>query len=194
MNQQTQPVPVTVAEHPLRRVRLRRGLTQVELAGLAGLSYSYISMIERGRRELTRRDHVNALAAASKVPSAELAPSMIAGSDEWVPAPASACAFPPLRDDLAVARHRELAGQLVGWVSRGDTFAAGVWLRRLACDASVNPWLLLDQLTALDIIGLSYLDSRPSGGTGRAWYLSAAPDGGGLDDSTVRGGIQCAAR
>ena len=40
------PVPVAAAGHPLRRVRLRRGLTQVELAGLAGLSFSYISMIE----------------------------------------------------------------------------------------------------------------------------------------------------
>ena len=37
------------AEHPLRRARLRRGMTQVELAGLAGLASSYISMIERGR-------------------------------------------------------------------------------------------------------------------------------------------------
>jgi hypothetical protein len=42
------------ADHPLRQVRLRRGLTQVELAGLAGLSYSYISMIECGRGKLRR--------------------------------------------------------------------------------------------------------------------------------------------
>ncbi len=87
MTRQARPVPVTGAEHPLRRVRLRRGLTQVELAGLAGLAPSCISMIERGRRKLTRRDHVNALAAALKVPSAEIAPSMIAGSGEWAPAP-----------------------------------------------------------------------------------------------------------
>ena len=56
-----------VAEHPLRRARLRRGMTQVELAGLAGLSCSYISMVERGQRKLTRRDHVNALAAVLRV-------------------------------------------------------------------------------------------------------------------------------
>ena len=42
------------ADHPLRQVRLRRGLTQVELAGLAGLSYSYISMIECGRGDPPR--------------------------------------------------------------------------------------------------------------------------------------------
>jgi transcriptional regulator with XRE-family HTH domain len=107
MNKQTQPVPVTGAEHPLRQARLRRGLTQV---GLAGLASSYISMIERGRRKLTRRDHVNALAAALKVPPAEIAPSMIAGSDEWAPAPASACAFPPARVISADSTERGRAG------------------------------------------------------------------------------------
>jgi DNA-binding XRE family transcriptional regulator len=82
------PVPVAAADHPLRRVRLRRGLTQVELAGLAGLSFSYISMIETGQRVLTRRDHVNALAAALRVPPTEIAPAMVPGSDEWAPGPA----------------------------------------------------------------------------------------------------------
>ena len=37
--------------------------------------------------------------------------------------------------------------QLMSQVSRGDTYAAGAWLRRLARDPSVHPWLLLDQLT-----------------------------------------------
>jgi transcriptional regulator with XRE-family HTH domain len=177
MTRQTRPVPVTGAEHPLRRVRSRRGLTQVELAGLAGLSYSYISMIECGRRRLTRRDHVNALAAALKVPPAEIAPSMIAGSDEWARAPASACAFPPAGDDITMARHRHLAGRFIGHVISGDTCAAGAWLRRMARDPDVNPWLLLDQLTTAEhaVLGLSV---RPSGGN-RARVISA--------DSTGRG-------
>jgi transcriptional regulator with XRE-family HTH domain len=177
MNKQTRPVPVTDAEHPLRRVRLRRGLTQVELAGLAGLASSYISMIERGRRNLTRRDHVNALAAALKVPPAEIAPSMIAGSDEWAPAPASAYAFPPAGDDITMARHRDLAGRFIGHVISGDTCAAGAWLRRMARDPNVNPWLLLDQLTTAEhaVLGLSV---RPSGGNW-ARVISA--------DSTGRG-------
>jgi transcriptional regulator with XRE-family HTH domain len=145
-NRQTQPTPAD-ADHPLRRVRLRRGLTQVELAGPAGLSYSYISMIECGQRKLTRRDHVNALAAALRVPPAEIAPSTIPGSDEWAPAP-PASAFPPANDDIAAARHRKLAARLIGLVSRGDTRAAGACLRRMARDPSVSPWLLLDQLTA----------------------------------------------
>jgi transcriptional regulator with XRE-family HTH domain len=174
MTGQARPVPVTSAGHPLRRVRLRRGLTQVELAGLAGLSYSYISMIECGRRTLTRRDHVNALAAALRVPPAEIAPGTVPGLDEWAPAPpAPAPAFPPAGDDIAAARHRELAGQLIGYVSRGDTYAAGAWLRRLARDPGVNPWLLLDQLTPL-----SSKNSRLLGGSG-ARLVSAGSTGRG---------------
>ena len=177
MTRPTRPVPVTGAEHPLRQARLRRGLTQVELAGLAGLASSYISMIERGRRKLTRRDHVNALAAALKVPPAEIAPSMIAGSDEWAPAPPPACAFPPAGDDITMARHRALAWRFIGHVISGDTCAAGAWLRRMARDPGVNPWLLLDQLTTAQhaVPGLSV---RPSGGN-RARLISA--------DSTGRG-------
>ena len=155
-----------VADHPLRRIRLRRGLTQVELAGLADLSYSYISMIECGRRILTRRDHVNALAAVLRVPPAEIAPNISPGSDEWAPAlPAPASAFPPVIDDIAVTRHRELARQLIGWVSRSDTCAAGAWLRRLARDPSVNPWLLLDQFTA-QAAAWPGPRPRPLGGSG----------------------------
>ncbi len=177
MTRQNPAVPVTNAGHPLRQARLRRGLTQVELAGLAGLSYSYISMIECGRRKLTRRDHVNALAAALKVPPAEIAPSTIAGSGEWAPAPPPACAFPPARDDITMARHRDLAGRFIGHVISGDTCAAGAWLRRMARDPDVNPWLLLDRLTTAEhaVLGLSV---RPSGGN-RARVISA--------DSTGRG-------
>jgi transcriptional regulator with XRE-family HTH domain len=174
MTRPTRPVPVTGAEHPLRRVRLRRGLTQVELAGLAGLSYSYISMIECGRRKLTRRDHVNALAAALRVAPAEIAPGTVPGLDEWAPAlPGPAPAFPPLTDDIAAARHRELAGQLIGHVSRGDAYAAGAWLRRLSRDPGVHPWLLLDQFTLL-----SSKNSRLLGGSG-ARLASAGSTGRG---------------
>jgi len=157
-----------VAEHPLRRARLRRGMTQVELAGLAGLASSYISMIERGRRPLRRRDHVNALAAVLKVAPTEIAPSMIGGSDEWAPAPLPACAFPPAGDDLTMARHRDLARRFIGHVISGDSYAAGAWLRRMARDPNVSPWLLLDQLTTTGqaVPGLSVC-ARP-GRTGRA--------------------------
>ena len=167
-DEQTYPVAAAGDDHPLRRLRRRRGLTQVELAGLAGLSGSYISMIERGQRTLSRRDHVNTLAVVLRVPPAEIAPSITPDFDEWAPAlPVLASAFPPLSDDLAVARHRELAAQFMSQVSRGDTYAAGAWLRRQARDPRVNPWLLLDQLSAPDIT-LPGTRSRPPGGAWRA--------------------------
>jgi transcriptional regulator with XRE-family HTH domain len=169
-----QSAPVAGAVHPLRRVRRRRGLTTTALADLAGLSPSFISMVETGQRPLRRRDHVNALAAALRVPPAEIAPSISPGFDEWAPAPpAPACAFPPLTDDLAVARHRELAAQFISGASCGDMSAAGAWLRRLARDPGVNPWLLLDQLTVL-----SSKNSRPPGRSG-ARLVSAGGTGRG---------------
>ena len=156
----------TGADHPLRRARRRRGLSTTALADLAGLSPSFISMVETGQRPLRRRDHVNALAAVLRVPPAEIAPGISPGIDEWAPAPpAPASAFPPHGDDITVARHQELAAQLISQVRRGDTYAAGAWLRRLARDPDVNPWLLLDQLTA-PTAAASGLGSRPPRGSG----------------------------
>jgi transcriptional regulator with XRE-family HTH domain len=173
----SQPVPAAVADHPLRQVRRRRGLTQVELAGLAGMSYCYISMIECGRRRLRRRDHINALAAALRVPPAEIAPGTVPGFDEWAPASSPASAFPAASDEIAMARHRELAGRFIGYVSQGDTFAAGAWLRRMARDPDVNPWLLLDQLTTRENIA-SGSHSRPLGGS-RTRLVSTGSSGRG---------------
>jgi transcriptional regulator with XRE-family HTH domain len=170
----SQPVTAAGEDHPLRRVRRRRGLTTTALADLAGLSPSFISMVETGQRPLRRRDHINALAAALRVPPAEIAPSTSPGFDEWAPAPpAPASAFPPLSDDITVARYQELATQFISQVSRGDTYAAGAWLRRLARDPNVHPWLLLDQLTLL-----SGKNSRPLGGSG-ARLVSADGTGRG---------------
>ena len=171
---------IAVADHPLRRVRRRRGISQTALAGLSGLSVSFVSMVETGQRPLRRRDDINALAAALRVPPTEIAPSTSPGFDEWAPAPALASAFPPVTDDLAVARHQELAAQFMRQVRRGDTYAAGAWLRRLARVRSVNPWLLLDQLTAPDIT-LPGSCSRPPGGSG-ARLVSADSTGRGRSD------------
>jgi len=173
----SQPVPAAVADHPLRQARRRRGLTLTVLADQSGLSQSFLSMVETGQRPLRRRDHINALAAALRVPPADIAPSTVPGFDEWAPASSSASAFPAGSDEIAIARHRELAGRFTSYVIQGDTFAAGAWLRRLARDPSVSPWLLLDQLTAPDT-GLSGVWSRPSGGSGTR-LVSAGSTGRG---------------
>jgi transcriptional regulator with XRE-family HTH domain len=158
------PAPAAVADHPLRRVRRRRGLTLAVLADLSGLSVAFLSMVENGQRALTRRGHVNALAAALRVAPAEIAPSTLPGSGEWgSPPPATARVFPVTGDEITAARHRDLAAELTSYVIRGDRYAAGVWLRRLARDPAVSPWLLLDQLITRET-GVS--GPRPRGGSG----------------------------
>ncbi len=71
-----------VADHPLWRARRKRGLALTARAGLAGLSQSFLSMVETGQRPLRRRDHVNALALALRVSPVETAPTAIPGFDE----------------------------------------------------------------------------------------------------------------
>jgi transcriptional regulator with XRE-family HTH domain len=56
----------------LRTLRRWRGKTQAELAGLAGLSPSFISMVETGQRPLDRRSHISAVASALKVSETDL--------------------------------------------------------------------------------------------------------------------------
>lgn len=56
----------------LRVLRRWRGLTQAELGGLAGLSPSFISMVEHGTRMLDRRSHIAALASALRVSETDL--------------------------------------------------------------------------------------------------------------------------
>lgn len=51
----------------LRAARLRRGMSQTALAGLARVSPAYISMIETGQRPLTRVRDVVALADSLQV-------------------------------------------------------------------------------------------------------------------------------
>ncbi len=172
-----QPEPAAATDNPLRRLRQRRGLTLTVLADLSGLSVSFLSMVENGKRKLSRRDHVNAIAAALRVPPADIAPSEVPGFDEWAPSlqtPVSA--FPAINNDLVINRHEELAVKFTGYVGQGDTYAAGAWLRRLARDPSVSPWLLLDQLITRAV--LPGMHPRPLGGSGTR-LVSA--------DSTARG-------
>lgn len=58
------------------------------LAGLVGLSASFLCRIEHGQRELHRKSHVLALAGALRVTPAELMPWVLAGTPaQRVPAP-----------------------------------------------------------------------------------------------------------
>lgn len=57
----------------VRYWRMRRnGMTQAVLAGLAGVSQSYISQVESGRKTIDRRSTLVAVAAALQVTVADL--------------------------------------------------------------------------------------------------------------------------
>jgi transcriptional regulator with XRE-family HTH domain len=141
------PAPTDVG-HRLRRLRRRRGMTLAALAGLTGVSISYIAMVERGERTLTRLDWIIAMADALRVPVAELAPVPIPAHEDLRPsAPSPAPAF-PARTEATMTLHARLAGELLTIIARGDTRAAGIWLRRTARDPAASPWLLLDLLAA----------------------------------------------
>jgi transcriptional regulator with XRE-family HTH domain len=131
----------------LRTLRLRRGMSQVAVADLARISPAFVSMIETGQRSLTRARDILALADVLRV-----SPLYLADGREDDPAPGrpgpTTVPFPARCDPLTLARHQQLARQFIH-LAPADTRAAGDWLRRLAREPAVSPWLLLDQLAAL---------------------------------------------
>jgi transcriptional regulator with XRE-family HTH domain len=131
----------------LRSLRLRRGMSQTALAGLARMSPAFVSMVETGQRSLRSADHILALADVLRV-----SPFYLADGRDDGPAPArpptGTVPFPPRCDRITLARHQQLARQLIQLAAQ-DGRATGDWLRRLARDPTVSPWLLLDHLAPL---------------------------------------------
>ena len=62
--------------------------------------------------------------------------------------PARTVPFPARCDRFTLAQHQRLARQFIQ-LARQDGRSAGDWLRRLARQPGVHPWLLLDQLATL---------------------------------------------
>jgi transcriptional regulator with XRE-family HTH domain len=132
----------------LRVLRRWRGMTQVELAGLAGLSPSFVSMVEQGSRMLDRRSHIASLASVLKVSEADLAGGPHLSSDPVQSDPHMA--IPPLRVALqtntltsaAVNRARPLAEL------RREVFTRIEPLRRVCDHISIGRLLpdVLDEL------------------------------------------------
>lgn len=137
--------PGPVRDDPGARLcllRLRRGLSQAALAQRAGLSHTFVSMVETGKRRVTRYEHLTALASVLGVAPGDLVPGCPPGTGTSVLA-----AFPAAPDPVTLARHDRLARELAAWLATGDRRAAAFWLRRAARDSRVNPWLLLLALT-----------------------------------------------
>lgn len=131
----------------LRTWRLRRGMSQVALAELACISPALVSMVENGQRTLSRATHIVALADALRV-----SPYYLADGRDDPAAPVRLAPgmvpFPARSDPITLARHQQFARRFVH-LARQDGRAAGDLLRRLAREPTVNPWLLLDQLTTM---------------------------------------------
>jgi transcriptional regulator with XRE-family HTH domain len=141
-------MPGNDADSTLRAIRHRRGLTLAAVAERAGFTAAHLSMLETGKRKLRRLDHITALAAVLRVPPSELIDEEILSDGEWATRGGLPDrGVPGNCDDIATGRHARLADELTGHISRGDGYAAGELLKRMTRDRSVNPWLLLDQLT-----------------------------------------------
>jgi hypothetical protein len=148
----------------LRRLRLRRGMPLAVLAGRCGVSAAFLSMVENGHRELQRPAHIIALAGALGACPLYLAYGTAAGPGGQVSRPPLPAPFPALADSATLRRHGLLAGEFAGFLARGDGRAAGDWLRRIARDPGVSPWLLIDQLATRrtgDMISARLNDSGP---------------------------------
>lgn len=132
----------------LRTLRLRRGMSQVALAELVCISPALVSMVENGQRQLRSADHIIALADALRVSPLYLA-------DGWEDTSASerrnprTVPFPVRCGPITLDRHQQLARQYTVLLASSDGRAAGDWLRRLAREPAVNPWLLIDQFAGL---------------------------------------------
>jgi transcriptional regulator with XRE-family HTH domain len=79
----------------LRTLRRWRAMSQAEVAGLAGLSPSFLSMVETGQRPLDRRSHIAAIASALKVSETDLVGGPHLTSDPVQADPHAS--IPPLR-------------------------------------------------------------------------------------------------
>ena len=69
MSTSRQPAP---PQSQLRTIRIKRGLTQIELGGLAGMHRNTIRKLETGTTREVTAAHAEALAAALKTPVADL--------------------------------------------------------------------------------------------------------------------------
>jgi transcriptional regulator with XRE-family HTH domain len=126
------PGQITIGAR-LRILRRWRSKTQEELAGLAGVTQGYISLVEKGLRPLDRRSIISALAGALEVSETDLVGGPHLSRDRVQSDPHKA--IPPLRISLqansltspAVGRARPL-GQL-----RDEVFRTIEPLRRV-CD------------------------------------------------------------
>ena len=117
----------------LRVLRRWRGMTLTELAGLAGVSVSFLSMVEHGQRMLDRRSHIAAVASALKVSETELVGGPHLSPDRLQSDPHMG--IPPLRVALQTNTLTSPAVDRARPVQElADEMADSIWPLRRACD------------------------------------------------------------
>jgi transcriptional regulator with XRE-family HTH domain len=130
--------------------RKRRGKSQRVLAGLAGITQGYLSMIESGRRSVDRRSTLVALAGALEVSVAELS----GVPDPTDPAKARATAsVPAIRAALVMREFGEARPAAAGRVA--DLVAAGTSYD-FAGAAAMLPGLL-GQATGAELVQVCHV-------------------------------------
>ena len=124
----------------VRRLRIRRGLKQTELARTAGINQGYLSSIENDKRD-PAKGTVDALAVALDVPQAVL---IGAGADHDAPQPLETREL-PLLGSIPAGKPAESQAQLEMFPVLRHLWAADRYCLRLSF-ASMEPTLKPDDL------------------------------------------------
>lgn len=171
----------------LRQIRYARGKSLRVIAGLAGMSKSHLSQLERGERALDSRSETVALANALGIAPSDL-------TELPIPAPGDGhtdSAIEAVRRALMAVNHDHAEGQvlpvdalrervaaLVGAVSIGDQELTGSGLPVLIRDLHTTTAAGRDVPELLDLTVLLHTQGPPSRGCGplaRRWTYESMP-------------------
>lgn len=136
--------------HRLREIRDARGKSLSVIAGLAGISESYLSLLETGKRALNRRSLIVALANALEVSPSDL---FDLGLSPLPADPATEASIGAVRDAMQAIDVGEPGGQVQPveqLAVRAETALAAAQALRLAETGAMLPGLIRDLHTSID--------------------------------------------
>jgi len=134
----------------LREIREARGKSQAVIAGLAGITEPYLSMLETGKRALNRRSTIVGLANALEVSPSDL---FDLGLSPLPADPATEAAIGAIRDAMQAVDVGEPGGQVQPveqLAVRAQTALSATQAMRLAEAGAMLPDLIRDLHTSID--------------------------------------------